>query len=162
MNFKVIEQAYNNKGYVHYSYIAVPRTRDAYFKHRICADYGIGILEFDSNNGYLWDIKEVVKPKFNRKARTKWFIPDPRMKKLKAGTPAAKGTITAFKLTTERIEKYVKKHPGCEIKDVFKNIEHHYRSLSSGRSSIMQYIDKGVIKTIRREGNQLYYNKIKK
>ena len=62
LNFKVIEQAYENlQRKVNYSYVAVPHSRDHFFQRRICKDYGIGVITYDRGNVYM-----DMKAKFNR------------------------------------------------------------------------------------------------
>lgn len=148
LNFKVIEQAYENRTMVNYTYIAVPWSRNSHFQHKICEMFGIGILSYRSTDGR---IREEVKPKFLRRAYTKWFKPHPDLKRSKPGSPSGIGVVSAFNITVENIERYVKRHPGCTIKDIFGGIDHHYSGMSSMRGSIYKYINAGIIPTIRIE-----------
>jgi len=162
LNFKVIQQAYDNIRSCHYSYVAVPKSsadRNS-FGMKICDKLGIGVLVYnDIYDSHGERVVEKVKPFFNRSPFVQYA------KKLNANSwqkraiPGAKDgeTITAFSVTLEYLEIYVRRHPGCEIKNALKDIDHHYGSLSSAKSCIVGYIDSGVIKTIRREGNRLYY-----
>ena len=158
LNFKVIEQAYNNQTIVNYSYIAVPRPKDRTFKYKLCSMLGIGILTFHPyGRRGLWEIREELKPKFLRKAFTKWFEPHPNLKRSIPGSPSGPGVISAFKITVENIERYIKRHPGCTIKNIFNDINHHYSGLSSMRGSIYGYIHSGVIPTIKIENHEGTY-----
>ena len=162
LNFKVIEQAFNNKDAFHYSYIAVPFAKNRHFQYQICEDYGIGVLEFyySDYKNKLNRVRERVKPKLNRHAhaikRIKLTEED------KKSIPGASGkdgtTRTAFKITLERIEEYVLRHSGCTIKELFDSIDHHYESFSSARSSTYTYIRNGVIKNIYLDDGKLYSN----
>lgn len=156
LNFKVIEQAYTNRTMVNYSYIAVPWSKSMHFKLKICAMLGVGVLSFRSHNGKFWEIREEVKPNFLRKSNTKWFVPHPDLKRSKPGSPSGTGVITAFNITVENIEKYVTRHPGCTIKELFEAINHHYSGLSSMRNCIYKYIRDGVIENIEIENSKLY------
>ena len=156
LNFKVIEQAYENRWMLHYSYIAVPWSKNMNFKLTICEMFGIGVLTFRTHNGRFWDIREELKPKFFRKANTKWFKPDPNLKRSKPGSPSGAGVVSAFNITVENIERYIKRHPGCTIREVFEGINHHYENLSSMRGNIYGYIHSGVIPTIRIENEGKY------
>lgn len=156
LNFKVIEQAWNNQYCLHYSYVAVPWSKNMDFKMRICSMHGIGVLTFRSHNGKFWEIREEIKPKFHRKAYTKWFVPSPDFKRSIPGSPSGPGVISAFKITVENIERYVKRHPECTIKELFENINHHYSGLSSMKNCIYKYIRDGVIKGIGVENSKLY------
>lgn len=162
LNFKVIQQAYNNIRSSHYSYIAVPRKSaiNNPFALIICEKFGIGVLLYDENFAYT-KVYEKVKPKLNRHAYTKYAKKLTEDSMYKRTTPGAKSgdTITAFSVTVENLESYVSRHNGCAIKEALDNISHHYGSISSAKSSIISYIDRGIIKNIKREGNKLYINK---
>lgn len=158
LNFKVIEQAYENRTMVNYSYIAIPWSKKSDFQYKICSMFGIGVLSFRSHNGKFWEIREEVKPEFLRRAYTKWFIPHPDLKRSKPGSPSGAGVISAFKITVENIERYVNKNQGCTIKELFNAINHHYSGLSSMSNCIYKYIREGVIKSIRVENSKLYFN----
>ena len=163
LNFKVIQQAYDNIRSCHYSYIAVPRSSadNNPFGLKICEHLGIGVLLYNDKSGYYRDnriIYERVKPRINRKAfvqYTKNLSPDSIYKRT---TPGAKSgdTVTAFSCMVDDIERHVRRHQGCTIKELFESVKHHYSSMTSARSCLVQYIDSGVIKNIRRDGNKLY------
>ena len=158
LNFKVIQQAHDNIRRSHYSYVAVPRSSEKSnpFALKICKEFGIGVLSFDdiNDNG----VSEIVKPKFNRKAFVRYANKLTEDSFYRRTTPGAKSgeTITAFSCTVEGLEQYVRRHHGCTIKKALENIDHHYSSFSSAKSCIVKYIDTGVIKTIRREGDKLF------
>ena len=98
LNFKVIEQAYNNQPSVNYSYVAVPWSKNMDFKRQICESFGVGILTFRPYNRTFWHVEEYLKPKFIRKAHTKWFKPHPDFKRSIPGSPSGPGVISAFKI----------------------------------------------------------------
>jgi hypothetical protein len=164
LNFKVIEQAFYNKNHFHYSYIAVPRSKNRSFAYQICRDYGIGVIELYYHKNYknevkLYDIREVEKPKLNRKAFNNHIRLTAEDKKSIPGASGKDGTTrTAFKITVEAIEEYVQRHPGCTIKDLFNNIDHHYSSLTSARGSMYTYLNNGVISSVRLIDGKLYLN----
>jgi hypothetical protein len=164
MNFKVIEQAYNNLIHFHYSYIAVPFGKFRNFQYRICKDYGIGVLELRYNpyNGKLNDINERVKPKFNRHAFTKHIVLTPEDKKSIAGASGKDGTTrTSFKITLEAINEYVSRHEGCTFKELFDNINHHYHNFTSARNATYKWIREGIINTIYVDNGKIYTFKLK-
>lgn len=158
-NFKVIQQAYDNIRASHYSYVAVPSSsaKNNPFALKICEEFGIGVLLYNDNSSDT-TIIEKIKPKLHRKAYTKYAKELKSDSMYKRTTPGAKSgdTITAFSVTVENLEAYVCRHNGCSIKDALNSIKHHYGSISSARSCIIQYIDRGVIKTIHRNGDKLY------
>lgn len=166
LNFKVIEQAQRNIDSSHYSYIAVPLSsaRNNRFGLEICETLGIGVLVFDDKSDYEKYSKygsfvtEKIKPKLNRHARASFAKYLNKDSYHKRATPGAKSgeTITAFSVTVENLESYVRRNQGCEIKEALNGINHHYGSISSARSCIIQYIDSGVIKNIKRERGRLF------
>ncbi len=162
LNFKVIEQAYDNTKYFHLSYIAVPRVRHKTFAYKICADYGIGVLICHHSRHYGTEkVEEVIKPRYNNipKHYLNYGIYHDWMKKSKPGASGKSGEVmTAFKITVENLTNYVTRHPGCSIKDAINGIEHHYMSTSAAKSSIYQWLRSGVIDTVRLNDGKLNLN----
>ena len=159
-NFKVLEQALNNKPYFHYSYIAVPYFRNGYMQDRICRDYGIGLLTCYAN-GWMAsnNVEERVKGLLNRHpdnrfSRIKLTDANKRNKPGMAGSEA--GRITPFRQTVENLVKYVEYHKGCSLKDAIKGIDHHYNSFNGARSSIYQWLHKKVITEVELIDGKLY------
>ena len=158
MNFRVIEQAVNNKIYFHYSYICVPYTHNMSMPERICRDYGIGILAVHNVADFIWgDIMEITKPKLNRKAITRAVKLPEFSKHSIAGASGSDGTtITPFKNTVNSIVKYLSKHNGANFKDVYNNIDTHYHNFSAAKSSLYQWIRKGIITEFYFDNGKLY------
>ena len=154
-NFKVIEQAQQNSHYFHYSYVCVPCGKDQSFQYKICEDYGIGVLIY-SEKYYTEPIREVVKPRFNRKAIVKYNRLHEYQKRSVPGTASNGDRITPFKLTVENMLQYVKRHPGCNMKDMMNSISHHYSSDKAAASTAYQWLHKGVIKGIEIKDRKLY------
>lgn len=152
LNFKVIEQANKNKNYCVYSYIAVLEPKKHHFGLKICEMLGIGVLTLDKYD----NIYERIKPKMNR--RSKWFKLNLQeyMKKSVAGTKGAQKAITPFKMTIENMVKYIKRHPGCLLKDCLNNIDYHWSSLSSAKGCVYQWLKKGIIKDFYIDNGKLY------
>jgi hypothetical protein len=162
LNFRVIEQAIDNKIYFHYSYICVPTGRNQDMAKRICSDYGIGILSVTVAGNYVWgDVMEWVHPSFNRKALTK-YVSLPEFSK--CSIPGATGgdgtTITPFKNTINSIVKYLRRNNGAPFDKVYDNIETHYNNLTAAKSSLYQWIRKGVIKEFYFDRGKLYLNNL--
>ncbi len=158
LNFTVIEQAAQNRHWFHYSYICVPYSKNMSFKREICRLYGIGILAINVKGGAIWgNVYEVEKPKLNRADRKATDYLKKSLKEYnKRSIPGASGsdgtTITPFKLTIEKVVNYVNKHPDPTIKEVLENIDHHYSSFTGAKSSLYQWINKGII-------NEFYFEK---
>jgi len=66
----------------------------------------------------------------------------------KAGT-AGGGHYTPFRGTVVKLEAYVAAHPGCSMKEAVNNIQHHYSSDKTAVSSLLTYIQRGVIAKIQ-------------
>jgi len=150
LNFRVIEQAAYNYNWFNYSYICVPWAQNMNFAKRVCSLFGIGILTIHVSGNMAWgDVNEYLKPVLNRSAHSlKRNIKLPEYSKRSiAGASGSDGTtITPFKITVENIVEYIKKNPDPTIKEVFENVETHYHSFSSARSSLYQWVRNGVIK----------------
>lgn len=147
LNFKVIEQAIHNKPFFNMSYIAVPYSRLLWIQEQICRDYGIGLVRYNPR-GYKHQIEEAIKPALNRKAMTKYLRLHEYQKRSIPGTASNGERITPFKITVENIEEYVRRHPGCSMKEMIANIDHHYHRDSGAMTSIYKWINAGVIKGV--------------
>lgn len=159
LNFKVIEQAFHNKGWFHLSYAAVPRSKNGSFAHKICRDYGIGVLEYHPTYDNKYHVWEVVRPKWNKvgKIAAKYCFYQDYMKGSIPGSSGSDGAVvTAFKMTVQDLERYIRRHPGCSLNEALSNIDHHYSSFTGARSSIYSHLRTGVIKTIELRDRKLY------
>lgn len=150
-NFKVLEQAIENAKHFHYSYIAVPYFWDKSFQEKLCKDYGIGLLVYESS---FKVVRQIVKPKLNRHAdlgRLKLRL----CKRNKQSLPGSKSgdstVITAFGATVDNLTTYVRRHHNCTLKEAVTKITHHYQTNELARSNLAQWIRCGVIKNIKIE-----------
>lgn len=161
LNFKVIEQAVKNYHWFHYSYICVPRSKDMGFAAKICEHFGIGILVVDITGrrhlaGYVC---EYQKPRLNRNAqKLKSYIHLPDYSKRSiAGASGSDGTtVTPFKETVENITRYLRRHNGALMTEVYENAATHYQSFSAARSCLYQWCRRGVIKDFYIDKSRLY------
>jgi len=160
----VLEQAHNWRQMSNYISIAIPYPN--YKKHHICNELAnalkIGVLCVTTKN---WEgnrkVEELIKAplqeeivhniitRLNEKQKT-WAL---------AGNNRGE-RYTDFKDTVNQIYEYLKKHPDSTLKDIIKNIKHHYRKDSTAQSSISTWIRKGIIKNIdvKLIGNKYLYN----
>lgn len=159
LNFRVIEQAFFNRPFFHLSYIAVPYSRGTRFQEMICRNYGIGVLQY---NPSAWNgpVVELVKPTFNRKASIKSTRLHEYQKRSIAGTASNGGRVTPFKITVENMITYVKRHPGCSMKQMFSEISHHYHSDAGAISSTYQWMRQGVIKDVVLKNGKLFLSEV--
>jgi hypothetical protein len=160
LNFKVIEQAVRNQGWFHLSYIAVPRPKDGHFQYKICQHFGVGVLTYypSYSRGY---IQEQVKPRWNKVGdiAKKYCNYQDYMKQSVPGSSGSDGAIvTPFKMTVENLERYVKRHPGCTLKEALQNIDYHYTSFSGAKSSLYKWMREGVIDTVILIDGKLHLN----
>lgn len=151
---KVIQQAFTWKEKTNYVYICVPKTRMTSVKrfgYSVCVDYGIGIIEIDKNK----KVNIINNPTHN---------PNPDLPKLyeehKSEVAGISGEyITPFKLTKNKILKYIEDNGKTLITDLVKNIEHHYKNDKSGKQSIIKMIKIGVIPLkLSKEKGKYYAN----
>ena len=155
LNFRVIEQAFYNKPFFHFSYIAVPWARGTRFQEMICRDYGIGILQYNPN-AWKGPVTQIVSPRLNRKAIIKSTRLHEYQKRSIAGTASNGDRITPFKITVENMVTYVRRHPGCTMKEMFSEISHHYHSDSGAIASTYQWLRRGVINQVVLNNGKLY------
>jgi hypothetical protein len=161
-NFKVFEQALENRKHFNYSYICVPEFNDSCIQRKLCEDYGIGLLIYDTRRGFN-DVREIVHPKLNRHTNNKRLI-ERLHERNKRSLPGSKSgdsaKITAFGVTVENAVFYVKRHPGCTIKEMVDNIGHHYDSNILARKNLYQWIHKGIVKGIEIKDRKLYIEEV--
>ena len=158
-SLKVVEQAWNNRRYCHYSYIAVPYATGSVFFNKVCEKFNIGKLGM--NDRWTHDIDkfhvyEEIKPTFNRKIMNKIKLMD-FMKESEAGTSNFQ---TPFKQTIKSIVNYASRYPLATYNEVMENIPHHYRTISTAKSSIRNWIKKGIITEFTVENGKIVLTKI--
>lgn len=104
------------------------------FAYKIAEERGIGIWSPGNQNWH-------AKPSLNRRADTEWLQElTPEMKNCaEAGTDRG-GYWTPFKGTCDNVVRYIRKHPGCTLREVIEKISHHYASDSSARSCISSFL----------------------
>jgi len=151
----VIEQAVNNRQFYNYSYVAVPKTkRKGNLILRICEDCGIGVLEYDPKYN---TVEEVIHPRLNRKAMTKYVQLLDYQKKGEAG--CVHGRPSPFKEMVADITEYLHKNNGATFKEVFDTSYITYRTLTAFKSGMYQWTRKNVINDFYVEKGRLYLEK---
>jgi len=146
LNMKLWEQAFKNKKWCSYSFIAIPQ--NIYRKSRrkmisgMCRGLNIGVIvvDFDGN----------VSIQYNPTQE----IPTQTLKlydEQKSFALAGSGGVpyfTPFKKTVSEIKKYLEEHGKSELTTVLSSIDHHYKTQQSAISSIRKYALKGAIRGI--------------
>ena len=151
-SLKVVEQAWNNIKYCHYSYIAVPTGSGSRFFDRILEKFHIGKLECNDRYCRIEDsVHETVNAQFHRKVSNKIKLHE-FSKESEAGTT---NFMTPFKQTIRSIVQYAGTHPDCKFSEALKHIPTHYRTISTAKSSIMQWVKRGIIKEFTVEDGKI-------
>ena len=152
----VVEQAYRWHGHAHYVSIAVPRMpRSAGFGRMIVVNLGVGIIvaepvpSWGQREGLGW---RMTPPQLNRHASTKWLrgLLHVGQKAFTAGAQA--GFYTPYQGTCQALRDLLDQHPeGLAVKDAIEAIkgQHHYRSDSTARASMMKWARAGVVPGVR-------------
>lgn len=144
----VVEQAWHWIRYAHFVHIATPKRRlvaGGRILNHFCRDHGIGRLTVGSVG---WprntiSVVESLGASLNRSAQAtviKGCLRPEHKTWGKAGNADNK-YFTPWRLTCETWTEYVEAHPGCTIKELIENAEHHYSSDSTARSCAAQYIN---------------------
>lgn len=165
LTFHLLGQAIARSWHAHRTIIAFPHPSRYYDKEAalkaINEKYGVGVwlVKDYSNYGHGFrhmSINETIAPKFNRKANVEWTKTALKEEQKNQRAGVNKGQWSPFRDTKERLILYVKRHPGCTIKDAMSEIKHHYTKNSSACSNMGTWIKQGVIKEIERVDGRLY------
>lgn len=142
--------------------IAVPtsRNRTNYvvksWLERTAKDQGIGIIQVDR---WEWQdpadrliVEESARPKFRRK-RSRMLektLHEGHKNYAEAGN--AEGLRwSPFKATCDKVLSFVKRNPGCTVAELIEEIDHHYRSVTSAKQSIVKWARLGKVPGVRVE-----------
>lgn len=184
LGFEVIAQADYRKSFSHYVSVCVPaetKKKERYERHRYTdngKDYkvtktsgrkmaikylqylGIGLYEY---NPVFDTVEEKLVPKLFRKALSGTIIENllEGQKTFALAGSAGVKRLTPFRNTVINLENYVKRHPGTSYSNAVENIDTHYHKVSTAKSALLTWIQKGIIKNIRIEKDgrklSLYY-----
>jgi len=154
LNFKVIQQAYQNIQCCNYSYIAIPEPKDIHFGFEICKMLGVGVLLYSEKYN---SVTQRIAPKLNRHVRKLETPPEIHKEAIPGTKSGEHGIKSPFMLSVMRIEDYVRHHEGCTIKEAIENTSWHWSNMASAKSCISSYIKNGIIKTIELKDGGLYF-----
>ncbi len=152
LSLYLIAQAKEWKNFGHYVSIVTPTKRGSksfYIAEDILKHYGIGHFEV-SDYGYNkeFSIYQRSSPRLNRKAmvhHVKKYLTDTQKDWGAEAGNANKLRYTPFQDTKRQLIQTVKDYPGLTIKELIDSINHHYSSDKNAKSSILQWIHKGII-----------------
>ncbi len=159
LSLKVLEQASFWRHFTDWSFVAVPfYRRDKWpdgwrFGFELALDRGISIMTLDAESE---EMRVTVSEKpFRPLDSVNYKKLHAQLKLMPAtGFENIAGTCrtahwTPFKHTIALLTDYVKQHPGCTLRDVVNEVPSHYKSKTSFMYSVIDYLGKGVIKSIR-------------
>tara|TARA_R110000772_G_scaffold2410_4_gene8595 strand:- start:66704 stop:67330 length:627 start_codon:yes stop_codon:yes gene_type:complete len=151
MNMTLLEQGYFWKDKVHKVYICCPSKRKLNrFALQVCRDLGIGIYIYRKNKLVLMNDSTICS--------------DPDLPKLheqqKDSISGSKGGgfVTPFRLTREKLVKYITENGNSSLHSAIKNIDHHYSSIYSAKNALHKMINTNVITELNifRKGKEVW------
>jgi hypothetical protein len=143
----LLEQARRWIGNCHHVSVAVPYRSFGRVQEWFCRAAGIGILVVNRYSYYGQNaVDEVLRPRMPslKHCRAGRYISQlhPDMKKYAPGSTADKGYSSPWKRTMDAAVGYIEQHPGCQLKEVIKNINHHYHTAASANGSLRTWLEK--------------------
>lgn len=156
MSLQLLGQAEEWKRFAHMVSVAIPhgnRNSKARFMAALVLErFGIGELLVGSGppDAYGPTVQERLAPALSRKAQANDIL-DCLTEEHKTYAEAgnSKGRrYTPFAATCDTLVRYVKRNPGCSMKEAVEGIPHHYASPQSARISLAKWIDAGIISGI--------------
>jgi len=179
LNENVLIQAVENKRFVDYSLVIVPKGELSHIKHFYAKNHGIGVISIDhsgydmfqqaerfENNwrGFIFPYKydpktynkhirlmpkRITRCKRNKRFNIENYLLD-EQKECVAGDVAG-NVITPFKRSCKLIYEYLQQYPNATKKEVWKilNSKLHWSSYNSMYSSFNNYSDVDCVKVIK-------------
>lgn len=162
VNMKLFNQAINWVGRTNFICIAHPQRaferrgfRPNRAEQHLLDYYGLGrIVTTETPRGI--EVSEVVPPKHHRVNQTLAKNLKEEMKRYTPGL-ANTGYFTPWRRTMDAAVRYVEEHPGCTLREIVENIEHHYGPYSTARSCIHRWIQKEMVRTKKKGRAWTYY-----
>jgi hypothetical protein len=115
--------------------------------------YGIGVLSVEMYSDYGIPVYETTAPSLFRYHKNLKGMRSLRssLNEFHKATEAGKVGVdyfTPYKFTIHQIKEYLKKHGPTKLKDLIKEINHHYASDAGARSTLAKWIGIGEVKGI--------------
>lgn len=143
LGLTVMDQA--SRWFTHFRSVAVPRLKGGYYPKRrprivfsVCEMLRIGIIEVGKHG----DVTELTKAPLFRKHRADMVLAmlvEEHKTFAKAGS-AEGGHFSTFRETLKRVENRIKKNPGCTMREIMVDLDHHYGSDSSAKACIRKWL----------------------
>lgn len=151
LGLAVLDQAWGWLGRAHYvSVAAPPLARHRRIVEALLRDRGIGLFEVNMETWHPDRAIEVVPARLHRVQAAgllKALRPEHRTY-AEAGNAEGK-RWTPFTATCEEVRRVVAMRPGVTLTELLAQIRHHYRSVSTARSSLAKWAVAGAIKGVR-------------
>lgn len=150
----LLHQAERHLPFANYISVCTPRRNNCRSDSKILKFLGLGHLTVNEYGC----VHEVCETPLHRRINKKWYFSklcDEQKTWAKAGS-ANGGQFTPFKMTVMNFKNYITKYPGCSMKEVISNIDHHYSGLSTARTSIYTWLREGVITGVYFEKGKLF------
>jgi hypothetical protein len=137
---KVLEQAYKWTKYAHYVSVAVPLNKQySFVLEHFRKSFGIGKLFVHHNESIKEKgfISEKEPPQFNNTLLETeiWSSLHSRQKDSIAGAKGG-GYITPYKLTIEKVKKFLEYNPKSNVYKIVNAIDHHYSNNSVAMNNL--------------------------
>lgn len=173
LSYDVIEQVLGWRGSAHYLSVAARiRSRSNELIDHLLEYYGIGYIpienqtvkypnletgriDFNSENGVKCDHPDHKSPRILSRSRFHHeFIRRLILSRLTEDLnqyPAGNARSefwSPFRETRRNVIDFVRKNPGCTLKELSANIDHHYGNNAAAKSALYGWITKGVISEV--------------
>ena len=156
LNFtlKVIEQSHSWMKYANRCYVVVPRLKrkTSLFGVNVCSNLNVGVIEVDMKSN---DINFLFNPdSFNKPKMPPLYE---QQRDSEAGNSDSK-FITAYKVFLMNLDEYMKDKNDLLLKDVIKEVKHHYKNDTVCYNVVKKYIERNIIDNyyIRKDNKEVY------
>jgi len=159
--FAVLDQCVRWRPYAHLVWAATwhPKGAGSHTGHILCRHLGVGHLTVDRTHAM---VREVSAPELHRRVdhrriRDRLRPEHQNGQYARAGSQSAR-RWTPWRHTCEQLAAYVRKHPGCLLKEAVESIEHHYTGGDkAARATLAMWARRGMLEGVQlvRDGRRL-------
>lgn len=155
LSMDLIEQAHGWLGASQMVSVAVPALK-RFERHPtvVLRTLGVGMLSCESLGSPYASASQSVAPRWHGLAKSKDSVRSILHEAQRVlGTAGTKrgGYYTEFRWTMEGVAEYVALHPGCTIRDVMENVDHHYASDKGARHGLAEALKRGWCPKVKAE-----------
>lgn len=162
MSLKLLEQAFEwtRTKAMHRVSIAIPYRDVSPFVHTLCREQGMGILMATPKLRRAYSLKEpkdIIPAPHKIQKMIASLHPD-----MKEYTPgSSNGYSTPYNRTMKAVRLYLKSNPGAFLKDIVKDVPHHYASDRTATTCIPKAVkdfEKGKIRCKKIKNRYRFYS----